>query len=157
MKKNFEKIILLVTLFIGINFSSYSQSKDTTTVNPDYKYFLMKDSVKVPFVYLKAANKAFIEVKSLRKVTGLHQAELHSKDIEISFYKYADNKCEQAYDTLTRVTLPALRKESNDNEKLYEDYKRAYKLEKSKVVGLSVGLPLSIGLGLLAGFLLFHK
>ena len=159
--KHFKNIIILLIALFGINFFGYSQNTNKIShqdsVALALKNSVMKDSVKVPFVYVKTANKAFIEVKSWRKVAGLNQAELHSKDIEIAYYKYADKKCEDAYDTLTIITLPAFKKESADNAQLYQDFKSAYKLEKGKVIGLSVSVPVAILVGFLTGFLLFHK
>lgn len=145
--------------------SAYSQNTHKNTSTPltyqdsvalALKSSVMKDSVKVPFIYVKTANKAFIEVKSWRRVAGLNQAELHSKDIEISYYKYADKKCEDAYDTLTRVTLPAYKKKSDDNQRLYEEYKKAYQIQKIKTITTSVTIPVMLAIGFLLGWYL-HK
>jgi hypothetical protein len=115
------------------------------------------DSVKIPFIFIKKANKAFIEVKSLRVLVKLYQDQSGEKDLEIINLTSANNKCNQAYDTILTRTIPSLKKESDDNAKLYANFKTAYKAEKIKTLGLSVGVPVATVIGLLAGFLLFHK
>jgi len=138
-----KSILTLIIIFFSLNAFSQSQQE-------------LKDTVKVPFVYVKTANKAFIEVKTWRRVAGLNQSEMHSKDIEISYYKYADKKCEEAYDTLTQKTIPSLKRKSDDNEKLYYEFKSAYKTEKTQKIALSVTLPVAVALGFIAGFLVGH-
>ena len=134
---------------------TYSQNtlKNTSTHQDSIKTEL-RDTVRVPFLYVKTANKAFIEVKSLRKVSGLHQYELHSKDVEIAYYKYAYNKSEQAYDTLAQTTLPLLKKQSSDYQKMYQQYKDAYKTQKTQKIAVSVTLPVVAVLSFLLGFYL---
>ena len=137
--------------------STYSQDSLKITSTRQHSNFPLKDSVKVPFVYVKAANKAFIEIKSARVLAKLYEYQSNSKDLEILYLSSANSKCEQTYDTLTLRTIPALKKESDDNAKLYADFKKAYKLEHAKVIGISVGVPVATFLGFLTGFLLFHK
>ena len=124
----------------------------TVTITPT-----LSDSVKVPFIYVKAANKAFIEIKSAKILAKLYENQSSAKDLEIMYLSSANSKCEQAYDTLSLKTIPALKKESDDNAKLYADFKKAYKVEHLKVIGISVGVPVATFLGFLTGFLLFHK
>ena len=112
----------------------------------------LKDTVKVPFLYVKTANKAFVEVRTWRKVAGLNQAEIHSKDVEIAYYKYANKKCEQAYDTLTLTTIPLLERKSKDYEKLYYNFKDAYRAERTQKIALSISLPVAVVLGFVIGF-----
>lgn len=140
---------------------SYSQDTPKNTSTPltkrDSILLDLRDTVKVPYLYVKTANKAFIEVKSWRKVAGLNQAELHSKDIEIAYYKRASEKYEKAYDTLTKVTLPAYKIKSDDNQKLYEQFKKAYQMQRIKTISTSVTIPVALAVGFLLGWYIHVK
>ena len=130
--------------------------KNTLTPQDSITNALLKDTVRVPFLYVKTANKAFIEVRSWRKISGLHQKEIHSKDVEIAYYKFAYNKSQQAYDTLAQTTLPLLKKKSDKYEKMYLQYKDAYKIQKTQKIALSVTIPVVAVLSFLLGFYLHH-
>ena len=139
--------------------SSYSQDTPRNTLTQKTQNnitSIVPDSVRVPFLYVKAANKAFIEAKGSRELILFYKSEMDAKDAETEGYKNATEKCKQANDTLTQKTIPLLRRESDDNAKLYADFKKAYRLQKTKTIATSITVPVVAVLSFLLGFYL-HK
>ena len=132
--------------------SSYSQNSLKNTSILQQTKTIVPDSVKVPFEYLKAANKAFLEAKYSRTLIRLYKTEISTKDTEIIYYQAAQTKCQQAYDTLTQKTIPFLQKESDDNAQLYQTFKNAYKVQKRKTIGTSIGFGVAVILSFILGF-----
>ncbi len=116
-------------------------------------YLLSIDSVKIPYKNLVSANQAFIELRNLKKINYVYDERLRNKDIAISYYEKLYKKCNQS-DSITSILLVNKDKEIVIKDNLLSDYRFQLNKQKVKSVGLSIGLPLGIGLSFVGGFFL---
>ena len=116
-------------------------------------YLLNIDSVKIPYKNLVSANQAFIELRNLKKINYVYDERLRNKDITISYYEKLYKKCNQS-DSITSILLVNKDKEIVIKDNLLSDYRFQLNKQKVKSVGLSIGLPIGIGLSFIGGSLL---
>lgn len=116
-------------------------------------YLLNIDSVKIPYKNLVSANQAFIELRNLKKINYVYDERLRNKDITISYYEKLYKKCNQS-DSITSILLVNKDKEIVIKDNLLSDYRFQLNKQKVKSVGLSIGLPIGIGLSFVGGFFL---
>lgn len=114
-------------------------------------YLLNIDSVKIPYKNLVSANQAFIELRNLKKINYVYDERLRNKDIAISYYEKLYKKCNQS-DSITSILLNNKDKEIVIKDNLLSDYRFQLNKQKAKTIGLSIGLPLGIGLSFVGGF-----
>ena len=99
------------------------------------------------------ATEALIELKNLKKVNYVYDERLRNKDITIQYYERLYNKCEKS-DSINSVLLVNKDKEIVIKDNLLSDYRFQLNKQKVKSVGLSIGLPIGIGLSFVGGFFL---
>ena len=153
-QQTFKRITMKSILIIFFTIFSLTTFSQVVPFKPEKITVTVPDSIKVPYINVINANKAWEELKLRRRLAGLYQQDIHSVQVTSDFYKNAAKKCENANDTLIQITIPALEQKVKDNEKLYYDYKQAYKLDKAGKIGLSITLPVGIAAGFLLGWYL---
>lgn len=142
--KVFLTFLLIVVFFFTANSQRSISLQDSIT------------KVLVPFKYVVASNLAYTELKYYKKVEGLAQERLHSKDIVISYYERVYSKC-RISDSLNQLVLQNKDEQLITAFQLYKEQKREVKLQKVKTWLLSTILPIITGGGgLLIGFYIPH-
>lgn len=104
------------------------------------------DSTCIANWVIPQANKSFILSKYQKRLLGLKELEIQSRDREIRFLNNKQRVTQQALDTALQVTIPALQTSDSLNHINYLDYKFGYKAQKTgKIVSTVVLIATTIG------------
>lgn len=140
------KKFLLLTIFLLILNTLYSQGKPNSLLN-------LNDSVVISHRHFVAATEAFIQLRNLKKVNYVYDERLRNKDVTIQYYESLYKKCGKA-DSINSGLLVNKDKEIVIKDNLLSDYRFQLNKQKVKTIGLSIGLPLGVGLSFVGGFFL---
>lgn len=138
------KKFLILTIFLLILNTLYSQGRLNSSL-------ILSDSVVISHRHFVAATEAFIQLRNLKKVNYVCDERIRNKDITIQYYESLYTKCNKS-DSITSVLLVNKDKEIVIKDNLLSDYRFQLNKQKAKTIGLSIGLPLGIGLSFVGGF-----
>lgn len=138
------KKFLILTIFLLILNTLFLQGKPNSSL-------ILNDSVVISHRHFVAATEAFIQLRNLKKVNYVYDERIRNKDITIQYYERLYTKCSKS-DSITSVLLVNKDKEIVIKDNLLSDYRFQLNKQKAKTIGLSIGLPLGIGLSFVGGF-----
>lgn len=101
-------------------------------------------TISVPLRYIRAANSAYIELKSYKRQASLYQNEIDFKNTSILFYEKTIRDC-NTKDSLNAAMILNREQTANEYENLYTAYKKAYRRERVRSILMYVLLPTAIG------------
>lgn len=113
------------------------------------------DSIKISSKQLEKATEALIELRNLKKVSGITQQQLHNKDVVISYYERENKKLRDS-DSLSDIVINNKLKELEIVDQQLSDCVYMRKQESKKKLGLAISLPLATVCSFLLGFYLHH-
>ena len=140
------KKFLILTIFLLTLNTLFLQGKPNSSL-------ILNDSVVISHRHFVAATEAFIQLRNLKKVNYVYDERLRNKDVTIQYYERLYNKCEKS-DSINSVLLVNKNEEIGIKDNLLSDYRFQLNKQKVKSVGLSIGLPIGIGLSFVGGFFL---
>jgi len=138
-----KKFLILTISLLTLN-TLYSHGKPSTSLT-------LNDSVIISHRHFVAATEAFIQLRNLKKINYVCDERIRSKDITIQYYERLYTKCNKS-DSINSFLLANKDKEIVIKNNLLSDYKFQLNKQKAKTIGLSIGLPLGIGLSFVGGF-----
>jgi len=125
--------------------SSFSQvSQDSTKI----------DSTKVPNWTIVEANKCFTEIGGVYEELDSTRSLVASYNRENENLRKEVQKGKEALNIYDREVIPYMNSVQSKTKKISESYRK--QLNKTKV-GLGISLPLTLGVGIVVGFLIAYR